>query len=361
MKKNILIVANTGLGNLVLKTPLFSGLKKYFIDHRIHVLSGMRWGEKVILEMSREIDEVIAFDYKQNYFKKLKCFKRIAQETHYDYVFIPFDDESGFLNQLLVRIAFSKSLIVCHSPRKPYGIKSIIRVLLEKFFSRTQVIVPLIRGRHEIDLNLDLLEYLNDAPILRSYKTSLKYNRSDLSKFGLKKSYIVFQIAARHGLPTPKIWRTSNFLKLSEEITKICPKLQIVLVGNKGDMKSFKSNVFADYKSVKNLVGKTNIDQLCSILMRSKAVIANDSGVMHMANALECNLIALMGPSDYTRTRPLGKNSKILYSKNDAFAKMYGWKFDEDQVAKLYPNGEAMDGIRPIDVKNELKKILDTL
>ena len=192
-----------------------------------------------------------------------------------------------------------------------------------------------MRGRHEIDLNLDLLEYLNDAPIVRNHKTSLKFNKSALSKFGLNKNYIVFQIAARHGLPTPKIWGANNFLSLSKEIAKTWPNLKIVLVGNKGDMKSLKNNLLFNEENVKNLVGKTNIDQLCNILIKSKAVLANDSGIMHIANALECSLIALMGPSDYTRTRPLGKNSKILYSKNDALAKMYGWKFDEDQMANF--------------------------
>ena len=45
-----------------------------------YVLSGMRWGEKVILDRSKEVDRVVPFDYKQNYFIKFKRFKKYSKK-----------------------------------------------------------------------------------------------------------------------------------------------------------------------------------------------------------------------------------------------------------------------------------------
>ena len=79
---------------------------------------------------------------------------------------------------------------------------------------------------------------------------------------------------------------------------------------------------------------------------------------MHIANALNVKLIALYGPTDYTRTMPLGDNSRILFSHSDCFAKMYNSNFSEDEVSKMYPNFECMSGISVKDVIDVMEEYL---
>ena len=106
-------------------------------------------------------------------------------------------------------------------------------------------------------------------------------------------------------------------------------------------------------------MGQTDFGQMVGVLHNADAIIAHDSGLMHMANALNRPLIALFGPTDYTRTRPLGKNVTVLYSKNECFASMYGWQQDENEVAAKYSGGMAMNGIEVQQVFDELLSILD--
>ena len=113
-----------------------------------------------------------------------------------------------------------------------------------------------------------------------------------------------------------------------------------------------------DVEGVVNLLGSTTIAELRDLLANSLAVVAHDSGVMHMANALQVNLVALYGPTDYTRTRPLGEKTRILFSDNDCLAAMYNFKAGEKELALRYPDYACMGAISVDDVQLELDKIV---
>jgi heptosyltransferase II len=61
-----------------------------------------------------------------------------------------------------------------------------------------------------------------------------------------------------------------------------------------------------------DLSGKTSMTEAVDLLSLVNAVISNDSGLMHVAAALDKDLIALYGSSDPTFTPPLNTNAKII-------------------------------------------------
>ncbi len=63
---------------------------------------------------------------------------------------------------------------------------------------------------------------------------------------------------------------------------------------------------------VENLAGRTTLEQAVDLMSLANVVIGNDSGLMHVAAALDRNLIAIYGSSDPSFTPPLNRRAQIL-------------------------------------------------
>jgi heptosyltransferase-1 len=61
-----------------------------------------------------------------------------------------------------------------------------------------------------------------------------------------------------------------------------------------------------------NLAGKTSLRQLVALIDRAELVIANDSGPMHIAVALQRPLVTLFGPTNPVRTGPYRRADAVL-------------------------------------------------
>ena len=61
-----------------------------------------------------------------------------------------------------------------------------------------------------------------------------------------------------------------------------------------------------------NLAGKTSLRQLAALIDRADLVIANDSGPMHIAAAMNKPLVTLFGPTNPVRTGPYRREDSVL-------------------------------------------------
>ena len=95
-----------------------------------------------------------------------------------------------------------------------------------------------------------------------------------------------------------------------------------------------------------------------NVIYYSSAVIACDSSIGHLANALKVNLISLFGPTDYTRTVPKGENTKVIYTDDQYTGIMYNFKYLEKDLSKTNHNFKLMSDIKTDKVFSELEKIL---
>lgn len=68
--------------------------------------------------------------------------------------------------------------------------------------------------------------------------------------------------------------------------------------------------------STTNLAGLTTIKEISAIISMAKIVIGNDSGGVHLAAALNIPVVVIFGVTDPEKTKPLGKNVKIITIEN---------------------------------------------
>jgi heptosyltransferase-2 len=99
-----------------------------------------------------------------------------------------------------------------------------------------------------------------------------------------------------------KQWPGNHFMELAKRLKTA--GLSIVLVGAAKERPV--CDEIAQTTGALNLAGRTSLPQLMSVLAAARAVVANDSGAMHLAAALGTPGVAIFGSTDPVGTGPLG-------------------------------------------------------
>lgn len=68
----------------------------------------------------------------------------------------------------------------------------------------------------------------------------------------------------------------------------------------------------ATARAVVNLAGKTDLRSFCDQLVSCDLLVTNDTGGMHLANALGVSLVALFGPTNPVRTGPVFSGTAVI-------------------------------------------------
>jgi len=68
-------------------------------------------------------------------------------------------------------------------------------------------------------------------------------------------------------------------------------------------------------KPAASAVGRTSLPQLAALLARSRAVVAGDTGALHMAVALDRPVVGLYGPTSPRLTGPYGMGARVLWNE----------------------------------------------
>ena len=111
-----------------------------------------------------------------------------------------------------------------------------------------------------------------------------------------------------------KRWPHYHYATLAQQL--IAAGYQVVLFGSAKDRETGdqirQTLDEAGRQYCRNLAGETKLEQAVILLAHCRAVVTNDSGLMHIAAALNRPLVALYGPSSPDFTPPLSQQARVI-------------------------------------------------
>ena len=119
---------------------------------------------------------------------------------------------------------------------------------------------------------------------------------------------VVFCPGAEYG--PAKRWPARHFAALANKLGNATKP--VWLIGSEKDRALGDEIAQAARGAALNLCGRTTLEQAIDLLAAARLVVANDSGLMHVAAALERPLLALYGSSSPEFTPPLSSQAKII-------------------------------------------------
>lgn len=108
-----------------------------------------------------------------------------------------------------------------------------------------------------------------------------------------------------------KRWPTSYFAQLTSLL--IANGYHIVIVGS--NQESSQADQMMQNEHCTDLTGKTLLDDVIDVLAMAECVVANDSGLMHVACAVNVPVVAIYGSTSPNFAPPLYHHTKSLYEQ----------------------------------------------
>lgn len=314
--KKILISGYTGLGHFILRTALINKIEELYPECEIFVIAGDKDGSECVVPERK----TFILWYDSGLFRKVLFFLKLRKEK-IDVIFLSFDASPAFLikGSILAGIPIRVGHLFEEVPVPSYYYTHKVAVRRDE--------------NNQIDWNLDLLQALYTKGFSREHRLSIHPNTklTILNDYALNAgNYICIQIAGANGAlvaASSKIWIEDNFKILIEELLMYYQDLKIVALGDKGD--SIRVNRVCDKiisDRLLNLSGKTTIQEVISIISSCKLLICHDSGLMHLGNALQKNVIALHGMSE-----------PDIYQKNLSTCHILQKKCDCPGLGSIFP------------------------
>jgi len=298
----ILLARTDRIGDVVLSIPLIKILKKRFPSSYIGFM--VRPYTKDLLEGNPYLDKVLVYDkYNRHHSLKgsLEFLKTLKRER--------FDLS-------LILHPTNRAHILCFLARIPFRIGYDI-----KMGFLNNIILPHTKQEgkmHELEYNLQFLKLLEMQTDEIDFFIPLKKEEEALhilEKNRLLNKKIIFVNPTASCIS--KIWPPEYFASLINSIKSAFPQYHIILVGL-SDKKELLERLKHNLKfEVLDLVGKTDLSLLASLLKRGFLFISCDSGPVHIASSLGIRCVVIFGRKQKglspQRWKPWGKRHIILH------------------------------------------------
>lgn len=270
------------LGDVVMTTPLVRQLRRQLPDAQIDYLVGRSF--RAVLEGNPHLDRVLDFDDAILFTARAGGLPDILRLLRgYDVIYV-----------LDKHWVFTWLAWLARVPRR-IGYR---RRAIEGWPNTASV--PFGPLRQDVHYYLDLLE----AAGLAVDREDLRLELPPVEPYAVPGPFVV---AINAGGNNPG--ETSDVRQLPRElfeglVAHLAARRQVVFLGSASERAYYEP--FAAAHGAINLCGRTSLRQSWGVLSQAEAVYTTDTGLMHMAGAVNANVLGIFGPTHPLRKCPPG-------------------------------------------------------
>ncbi|MCU7495598.1 MAG: glycosyltransferase family 9 protein [Ignavibacteria bacterium] len=284
--KKILCIKLRGIGDVILSTVVLDNLREEFPEAEIDYLTEAPG--KAALDGLPGLNEVLVLE-RNSTLKALSAILKVRNK-HYDLVLDFYTNPRTALITFLSGARFRAGF--------PYKGRTYAYNLTG----------PSERDKfHAADLHLEFLKYLELSTSSKELHFSLSEKDLEFAEnfFNreFKPSDFVVGLSPSGGWASKKC-DPEKFSEIGDEIASRLSAKVLIIWGPGDKEEALKTMSLMKTKAV--LAPPTDIRQMGALMKKCRLLIANDSGPMHMATALDVPVLSLHGPTDPLLQGPYG-------------------------------------------------------
>ena len=284
---------------MVMAQSLFIALKQQHDRAKITVLAP-QWTVPLLTRMP-EVDATLPVDFQHgvlNFAERRALAKRLRPAKFHQAIILP-----GSYKSALVPFWAGISKRTGYLGEMRWGLINDRRPLNKKKITMT--VERFVALGSEINRPLTsaypLPHLVVDKENIRVICNRLNINPSE-------KPVLVLCPGAEYG--PAKCWPAEHFAELARQ--KLSENWQVWILGSENDANTATQIQLATQNRCMNLAGQTKLVDAVDLMSLAKIVVSNDSGLMHIAAAVDAKLVALYGSSSPEFTPPLSRQQTIL-------------------------------------------------
>jgi heptosyltransferase-2 len=296
--KKILVIGPSWVGDTMLMQPMLLRLKQRYPDSQIDVLAPP-W-TAALLHAMPEVHEVIINPFPHGALQLIARYQfgKKLRGTQYDQaIVLPNSLKSAlipYFARIPLRTGFvGESRYILLNDARGLSKKS-LPFMVERFAQlaedkRSKIPRPLANPKLEV---------------------SVAQRNATLHKLGLTldKPVAIFCPGAEYG--PAKRWPASYFAEIAQRLQR--QGYAVWLIGSAKDKEVADKIIALGNSASLNLCGVTDLTDAIALLSCAQLVVSNDSGLMHLAAALDRPMLALFGSSSPQFTPPLSAQAHVV-------------------------------------------------
>lgn len=295
----ILIIAPSWVGDMVMSQTLLKQLQSRYGNEIIIDILVNSWAKDVVKRMP-EVNQVHCNPFAHGelgLFKRFRLGRQLASFAYDQAYVLPNSLKSAlvpFFARIKERIGFLGE--------QRYG-------LLNTYYKLDKNELPLMIDRFCALANNGQKPAQIDYP---NFTADLNNQANVIKSLGLslEKPVICICPAAEYG--PAKRWPTKHFANLADLLQT--SGYQVWIMGSAKDA-DISAKILDEAKlkvNLHDLCGKTSLVDVIDLLAAAKVVVSNDSGLMHVACAVNVPVVAIYGSSSPGFTPPLSDKAQII-------------------------------------------------